>query len=115
MLPNRVKLSKTATDKLRNIKMQTGVTPNIAARVAIMLSLKDGSSLKNINASDSDGQELNKSVLFGDHEDVYDVLIHQYIHEHNVKQPIQKTVSLLVEAGVHKMGHIKCLSDLCEL
>lgn len=115
MLPNRVKLSKTATDKLRNIKVQTGVTPNISARIAIMLSLKDGSSLKNINTSDTDGQELNKSVLFGDHEVVYEALIRQYIHDHDIDEPIQRTVSLLVEAGIHKMGHIKSLTDLCNL
>lgn len=115
MLPNRVKLSKSATDRLRNIKIQTGVTPNIIARIAIMLSLNDGSSLKNTTASDTDGQELNKSVLFGDHVDVYDALITQYIHNHSIDQPIQKTVSSLIEAGVHKMGHIKNLTDLCML
>lgn len=113
MLPNRVKLSKSATDRLRNIKIQTGLTPNIVARIAIMLSLKDGSSLRNVSPADTDGQELNKSVLFGDHADVYDVLITQYIHDHGIKQPVQKTVSSLVEAGIHKMGHVKKLADLC--
>lgn len=115
MLPNRVKISKSATDRLRNIKVQTGVTPNIIARIAIMLSLEDGGSLRNVMASDAEGQELNKSVLFGDHVDVYDALITQYIHSHSIDYPIQKVVSSLIEAGVHKMGHIKGLVDLCKL
>lgn len=115
MLPNRVKLSKSATDKLRAIKGNTGVTPNIVSRMAIMLSLKDGSSLSNISAADTDGQELNKSVLFGDHVDVYEVIIKQFIHEHEIDLPIQATVSSLIEAGLHKMGHIKSISDLSEI
>lgn len=115
MLPNRVKFSKTATDKLRYIKSNTGLTPNILARMAIMLALKDDSSLRNAGVADSDGQELNKSVLFGDHAHVYEVMINQFIHDNNIDQPIQKVIASLVEVGVHKMGHVKNLSDLCKL
>lgn len=60
--------------------MSTGLTLNILARVAIMLALRDGSNIININP-DTDGQELNKSVLFGDHEHVYEVMIKQFIHK----------------------------------
>ncbi len=115
MLPNRVKLSKTATDKLRYMKSHTGLTPNILARIAIMLALKDSSSLKNAGTANGDGQELNKSVLFGDHADVYEVMIKQFTHDHNIDQPIQQVIASLVEVGVHKIGHVKSLSDLCKL
>lgn len=115
MLPNRVKFSKTATDKLRYMKSNTGLTPNILARMAIMLALKDDSSLRNAGVADSDGQELNKSVLFGDHAYVYEVMINQFIHDNKIDQPMQRVISSLVEVGVHKMGHVKSLSDLCKL
>lgn len=122
MLPNRVKLSKVATDKFRNIKMQTGVTPNYLARIAIMLALKDGSSLSNIGSSDQDpdslestGQVLDKSVLFGDYVDVYEILINQFVHDHKIEDPLHKTIVSLIDAGVHKMGHIKSLQDLCQV
>ncbi|WP_039960892.1 DndE family protein, partial [endosymbiont of Riftia pachyptila] len=112
---NRVKLSKTATDKLRNMKGQTGVTPNILARIAIMLALKDGSSLKNAGVADSEGQELNKSVLFGDHENIYEAMINQYTNDNMINLPMQQTIASLIEVGVHKMGHIKNIPELCEL
>ena len=115
MLPNRVKFSKTATDKLRYMKSNTGLTPNVLARMAIMLALKDDSSLQNSGVADSDGQELNKSVLFGDHAHVYEVMVNQYIHDNDIDQPMQQIIASLVEVGVHKMGHVKNLYDLCDL
>ena len=115
MLPNRVKLSTKATSKLQYIKMKTGITPNIGSRIAIMLAIKQGGNLNNAELNDTEGQSLDKSVLFGEYSDVYDVLINQYIHEFKINLGIQKTIASLVEIGVHKMGHIKSLSDVCKL
>lgn len=115
MLPNRVKLSTKASQKMQYLKNQTGITPNILSRVAIMLAIKEENSLKNAGVSDYDGQVLDKSVLFGDHTDVYDVLINQYMQDNKIDIDTQKTIASLVEIGVHKMGHIKNLSDLCKL
>ena len=114
MLPNRIKLSKNSTDKFRYLKMSTGLTPNILARVAIMLALKDGGSIANL-APDAEGQELNKSVLFGDHEHVYEAMIKQFIRDTSETRSISQVISSLIEIGVHKMGHIKDLNALCEL
>ncbi len=115
MLPNRVRLSTTASQKMQYLKNQTGITPNILSRIAIMLAIKGGSNLTNAGVSDYDGQVLDKSVLFGDHTDVYDVLINQFIHDNNIEMDAQKTIASLVEIGVHKMGHVKNLSQLCRL
>jgi DNA sulfur modification protein DndE len=115
MLPNRVRLSTTATQKMQYLKNQTGITPNILSRVAIMLAMKEGSNLSNAGVSNYDGQVLDKSVLFGDHTDVYDVLINQFMHDNSIDMDTQKTIASLVEIGVHKMGHVKNLSDLCKL
>lgn len=115
MLPNRIKLSKKATDKLRYLKGQTGLTPNILSRIAIMLAMKEGSDLSNAGVSDSDGQELNDTTLFGEHIYVYDVLINQYIYEKNLKLNTADTIVALIEIGVHKLGHVKRLEQLCNL
>lgn len=115
MLPNRVKLSTNATRKMQYIKSQTGITPNILSRIAIMLAIKESNNLKNAGIGDFEGQVLDKSVLFGDHDEVYDVLINQYINDNNIELEPQKVVASLVEIGVHKMGHVKNLIDICEL
>lgn len=114
MLPNRIRLSQKATDKLRYLKSHTGLTPNILARIAIMLSVKDNTGLENAGVSDYEGQELSQSVLFGENILVYDVMINQYIHDHNIEQPCAHVIVAMVEEGVHKMGHIKKIDDLCQ-
>jgi len=115
MLPNRVRLSTKSTQKMQYLKSKTGITPNILSRIAIMLAIKEGGNLKNSGVENYDGQVLDKSVLFGEHAEVYDVLINQYIHEYDIDLDIQKTITSLVEVGVHKMGHIKSLGDICSL
>lgn len=116
MLPNRVKLSKKATSKLRHIKSQTGLTPNIVARIALMLAIKEGGDLSNAGVGELDGgQELNTSTLFGEYIYFYDVLIHQYIHDKDLNLSISETIVAMIEIGVHKLGHIKQLEQLCDL
>jgi len=115
MLPNRVRLSTNATNRLQYIKTKTGITPNILSRIAIMLAIKEGGNLTNSGVEDCDGQILDKSVLFGDHAEIYDVLINQYIHDYDIELDTQNTIASLVEVGVHKMGHIKNLVDICNL
>lgn len=114
MLPNRIKLSKNATDKLRYLKTKTGLTPNILSRVAIMLAIRDGTDLSNSTVSDMEGgQELNDTTLFGEHIYLYDILINQYIHDKQLKLTVGETIVAMVEIGVYKMGHIKQIEELC--
>lgn len=115
MLPRSITLSKVATDKLRSMKGSTGLTPNILARIAIMLAIKDGGSLANASVGDADGQILSKDVLFGEHTDVYEVLLNQYVHDTNNDCSLAEIIPSLIEAGVHKMGHIKNINDLADL
>ena len=116
MLPNRVKLSKKATSKLRYLKSQTGLTPNIVSRIALMLAIKEGGDLSNAGVGELDGgQELNTSTLFGEYIYFYDVLINQYIHDKDIDLSISETIVAMIEIGVHKLGHIKQLEQLCDL
>lgn len=115
MLPSRVTLSRVVTDKFRNLKGLTGLTPNILARVSIMLALRDGSSLKNASVADTEGQVLNRDVLFGEYADVYDVLIRQYATKIGIEEIDADFIAALVEAGAHKIGHLKNVSDIAHL
>lgn len=115
MLPNRVTLSKVATDKFRNLKGLTGLTPNILARIAIMLAIKDRSGISNAAVADTNGQVLNRDVLFGEHAAVYEMLINQYMHDMNIDVPLPDVIAALVEIGAHKIGHVKNLVDIAKL
>jgi DNA sulfur modification protein DndE len=64
MIPNRIKLSKKATDKLRFLKTKTGLTPNILSRIAVMLAIREGGNLSNAGVGNMEGgQELNDTTL----------------------------------------------------
>ncbi len=115
MLPSQVRLSTKVTNKLQYMKSQTGVTPNILSRIAIMLAIKEGNKLTDAGVGDYDGQVLNKSVLFGDEIDTYDIILNQYLHENDITLDPSKAITALIEVGVHKMGHVKNLIELCEL
>jgi len=62
MLPNRVYISKRATDLLKQIKGKTGVTPNILCRMALTLSLEE-SHIANPDNTDLNGSEFNLPTL----------------------------------------------------
>ncbi len=116
MIPNRIKLSKKATAKLRFLKSKTGLTPNILSRIAIMLAIKEGSNLSNAGVGEMDGgQELNDTTLFGEHIAIYDILISQYIYDKQITLNTTETIIAMVEIGVHKMGHIRQIEQVCEL
>jgi len=114
-IPNRIKLSKKATDRLRMIRQRTGVTPNVLARVAIMKALETSTEITNAGVNDTDGQELNRDVLFGDLTSSFELLLQFYIEKNNITEPIKEVVVALIEIGVHKIGHVKSLSDIVGL
>ena len=116
MIPNRIKLSKKATDKLRFLKTKTGLTPNILSRIAIMLAIREGGDLSNAGVGNMEGgQELNDTTLFGEHIYLYDILINQYIYDKQLNLTVGETIVALVEIGIFKMGHIRELEQLCDL
>jgi len=116
MIPSRIKLSKKATDKLRYLKMKTGLTPNILSRIAIMLAIREEGNLSNAGVGDMEGgQELNDTTLFGEHLAVYDILINQYRLDKKIVLNTNETIVAMIEIGVHKMGHIRQTEQLCDL
>lgn len=64
---SRVRFSHDATIKLRTLKLRTGLTPNILARLGFMLSLQDP-SIPSADAFPDDGMEINRYTLTGDYD-----------------------------------------------
>ena len=56
------------------LKKRTGLTPNILARFAICMSIKER-SIPNPDEFDEGGSEFTPSVLFGEHEPIYHALM----------------------------------------
>lgn len=68
---SKLKISSEATNKLRILKQKTGLTPNLLCRIALMLSLEEGTLGNNIPLPDEDGSEFNAYTLTGEHSSIY--------------------------------------------
>lgn len=113
MFPNRIRISKGASDQLKLIKQRTGLTPNILCRIAIMLSLQRARLTKDNNAK-LDGLEFNLITLFGDHTQLYESLLRQ---EYGVLS--QKEAEILLSAhvddGVMVLRAVRSLTELTHI
>jgi len=63
---SKLRISADATSKLRYLRQRTGLTPNLLCRMAIMLSLEQG-SLGGAQVPDDDGSEFNAYTLTGEY------------------------------------------------
>ena len=67
---NKVRISSRSTRTFGILKTSTGLTPNILARFAICLSIKQ-QGIPNPDEYNKEGSEIAPSVLFGEHESLY--------------------------------------------
>jgi DNA sulfur modification protein DndE len=73
----RLTTSTYTEEKLKQLQGTTNITPNILARIAVSLSLKDPNpvSSENINGK---GIDFNRTTLTGEYDYIYKVLIAQH-------------------------------------
>ncbi|WP_281884736.1 DndE family protein [Paenibacillus sp. YYML68] len=73
----RLKTSKATAERLKTLQDSTRLTPNVLARYAIILSLKEQIPIKK-NAKDVGGIEFLRNVLTGPYDFIFKVLIAQH-------------------------------------
>ena len=71
---NRIRLSRSATNRLSLLKSRTGLTPNILCRIGFCLSLRD-SIVPRPENYDEDGQEINRYTLTGEWDKFFIALL----------------------------------------
>lgn len=82
----RVKLSEESTKKLQLFKSRTGLTPNIACRLALGVSLAEDSIPSLELFVEETGQEINRYTLLGEHELVLLALFTQWCHDQKIAE-----------------------------
>ena len=80
---NKIKISNDATQKLRTIKMRTGLTPNILCRLGFCLSLNEPGT-PDSSQFQEDGMEFNRYTLTG----MYDTLFVSLLKEKCIQEGI---------------------------
>lgn len=112
MFPARIYLSKKTWDRLQYLQTKTRLTPNVLARIAISLALRD---IRTATVNEDKPEEthvINREVLFGEQKKVYEALVRQFCAEQSVQTDIQDIIRSLIDSGLHKMGHVKSLLDM---
>jgi|SRR5690554_2868241 len=75
MLPNRMNIFKSSEDQLKRLKQQTGITPNIAARIAFCHSI-ELETISSLEPRRVDGTlNLDKATWLGDYTELYELAL----------------------------------------
>jgi len=114
LIPHRVRVSKQATARLKFLKSKTGLTPNILSRFAFALSVREMRRVIR-GSGDLSGQEFNASTLFGEHHDLYELLLARYLDITSDDREPAAIIANHIENGLHKLGHIRNLEDVVAL
>jgi len=112
----RIKISKNATYKARNIAGRLGLTPNIIYRFALLLSIREQS--KPILTYDTEGQELNRYTLFGEFDSLFvAIMVERLISDGlDIDKDFYEQLRAHINRGVELFyNRVKSLADLSEL
>ena len=96
---SRVHTSQRCRGILSNLKIKTGLTPNILSRFGICLSLKDP-SVPNPEEFDELGTEFLPLVLFGEHEKLFLALMIDRLHRDGLDP--EKYLNIMLRAHLNR-------------
>jgi DNA sulfur modification protein DndE len=114
----RIKLSQGSTKKLQLFKSRTGLTPNIACRLALGISIAENNMPSLELFTEESGQEINRYTLFGEHELVLTSLFIQWCQEKKIKTKKNRNAYFLahINRGVELLvNRVRGLENLAQL
>ena len=112
MLPQTMWLNKAVEEQLQTLKGKTGVTPNVAARIAFFRSIEKGFIFnKEKDYKLSGSLKLDKFTWLGKTQMVTELLLKQRYPEYSDKE-LQTAWAAHVEDGVSTIRSLKTLNAL---
>lgn len=76
MRANKIKVTKDVSERLKQLKGRTGLTPNILCRIGFCLSLEEP-AIPNPEQYPEEDREFNRYTLLGEWDDLYVALLRQ--------------------------------------
>ncbi|KZN52950.1 DNA sulfur modification protein DndE [Pseudoalteromonas luteoviolacea] len=99
MLPQTMWLKKSVEEQLQNLKANTGITPNVAARIAFFRSIESGFVFDNTTDYKLSGNlKLDKFTWLGKTQQVTELLLKLRYPEYSDKE-LQIAWAAHVESG----------------
>lgn len=112
MLPNRMQLNRTVEDQLKKLKNQTGITPNIAARIAFFRSIETNYVFHAGNNYKLDGSMvLDKHTWLGKTQMIVELLLKNKYPELSYRD-LQLAWASHVENGISSIRNHKSATDI---
>ena len=114
---NRVTIGNDATNRLKMLKANTGMTPNYLCRIGFCYSLNEPRP-PNPGEYDNEGQTFNRYTLLGEHDALYMALLKERLLQEN-KDPEEhlydEFVAHLNRGVIRVHGNVSDLTDLQDL
>ena len=112
MLPNRMQLNRTVEEQLKKLKANTGITPNVSARIAFFRSIESNYTFQPNIAYKLDGSlTLDKFTWLGKTQLVTELLLKKKYPELEGKD-LQVAWASHVEHGISALRNHKALTQI---
>jgi DNA sulfur modification protein DndE len=110
---NKIRLTKEASDRLKQLKARTGLTPNILSRLGLCLSLNE-QAIPNANDYPEEDREFNRYTLLGEWDDMYVALLRQRLAHDNIPfDELEAQFRAHLNRGVMTLsGLVRSIADL---
>lgn len=113
MLPNRMQLTQQTEEQLKRLKSMTGVTPNVAARIAFFRSIESGFRYQGDPRKLDGALVLDKITWLGDTAQITELLLELTYPELDQKEKA-KAWAFHVEDGIAALRNHKTLHDFSQ-
>lgn len=114
---NRITIGNDATNRLKMLKANTGMTPNYLCRIGFCYSLNEPRP-PNPEEYDNEGQTFNRYTLLGEHDALYMALLKERLIQEK-KDPEEdlydEFVAHLNRGVIRVHGNVSDLTDLEDL
>ena len=110
---NKIKLTKDASERLKQLKARTGLTPNILSRIGFCLSLNEP-AIPNPDQYPEEDREFNRYTLLGEWDDLYVALLKQRLaHDGVASNNLEDQFRAHLNRGVMTLGGlVKNVADI---
>ncbi|AMQ44202.1 DNA sulfur modification protein DndE [Aeromonas veronii] len=113
MLPNRMQLTRQTEEQLKRLKANTGVTPNVAARLAFFRSLESDFRYHPDNKKLDGSLVLDKITWLGETLTITELALRMEYPDLDQKELI-KAWAAHVEDGIAALRNYKTLCDFSQ-
>lgn len=111
MLPNRMQLTKQTEEQLKRLKIYTGITPNVSARIAFFRSVESGFRYHGDERKLDGSLVLDKITWLGDTAQVTELVLAMTYPELDQKE-LTKAWAAHVEDGIAAIRNARTISIL---